>query len=180
MPTTSRPDTEPPHAPAPINANPGEPLAHTRTRALMIAEHHGLIGKYIGPIDAATTDPTRLRYAYLPKGDSLSKLARRIRRGPDGHVGLPYLEASEVLPYCYGLAVAVAADQRSSAADAAIIAEFQSLHAQLDELPVDDATRAALDEAVTALENRAADMLNAMKPRTGPLGNRLEYRDGLS
>lgn len=92
-------DVSPPQDnPASINACPGEAVAHTRIRAMMLAEHHGLFAMYIGPVDAATTDPSQLRYMYLPAGKSLADL----KRGEEP----PTLLADEVLPYCHALAAA--------------------------------------------------------------------------
>ncbi len=93
---------EAPLAPAPINAKPGEPVANTRIRALQLAEYHGLIELFIGPVDPHLVKPTEQRYAYLPKGMTLDDLAKIMKRGGD----VPTLEAAEVLPYCYGLGLA--------------------------------------------------------------------------
>lgn len=82
--------------PAPLDIDPGESLSHTRIRALMLAEHHDLIGIYVGPVDADQVEPTRLTYMFLPAGRTLADLKR-------GEL-LPTLESDEVLPYLYGLA----------------------------------------------------------------------------
>jgi hypothetical protein len=84
-------------SPAPVNTQPAEPRAHTRIRALMLAQYHGLISVYIGAPNALTTLTKRLRYWYLPAGMQVTDL----KRGEDPFA----LEAEEVMPHIYGLAV---------------------------------------------------------------------------
>jgi hypothetical protein len=87
-----------PGGPAPLLSNPSEPLVHTRMRALMLAAHYGLIGAFLGPVDAVDTDPKIWRWWYMPEGTTVADL----KRGQN-----PYeLSSDEVLPFCYALGLA--------------------------------------------------------------------------
>lgn len=82
--------------PAPLTVAPGEPVAYTRIRALQWADYHGWI-TYLFVVNA-TDDVSSWRFAWLPAGVTPTDL-------PPGE-NPPELLAAEVLPFCYGLALA--------------------------------------------------------------------------
>lgn len=93
-PRTAKPNPEPYRGPAPLYARPDEPIFYTRIRALQLAEHHDLIGEYVGIVDAAETDPSRARYMLVAEP---GRKVADLKRNEEPQVW----HASEVLPFCY-------------------------------------------------------------------------------
>lgn len=79
--------------PAPLDRS--EPQSHMRMQQLMLAEHHGVIGQYVGPVDAVDTDPSEWRFYYMPAGMTVADLK-------PGQLPMVY-EPDEVLATIYNL-----------------------------------------------------------------------------
>ena len=81
--------------PAPLDANPGEPPSHLRTRAMLWADWHGWV-THLWPVDPENVKPSEQRHAFLPPGVELADL--------DGDP--PTVPAHGVLWFVAGLALA--------------------------------------------------------------------------